>query len=87
MRVTEVQIIPVKPDEGLVAFASCVLDDAHFIGSIAVYTKLSGGIRLVFPTKSVGGRQMHIHHPIHREAHEDIHRAIEEKYTGVFSGG
>lgn len=84
MQVSEVQLVPVKPDEGLIAFATCVLDGAYYIGSIAVFTKIGGGIRLVFPTKIVGQRQMHIHHPITREMHDLIHRAVEEKYSAVF---
>ena len=85
MQISEVNLIPVKPDEGLVAFATCVLENAYYIGSIAIYTKLNGGIRLVFPTKIVGARQMNIHHPISHEAHRDIQRAIEEKYAAIFS--
>lgn len=84
MQVSEVQIVPVKPNDGLVAFATCVLDNSYYIGSIAVFTKIGGGIRLVFPTKIVGERQMNIHHPITREMHDYIQRAVEEKYEAVF---
>ena len=76
MKISEVQIIPVKPQNGLIAFASCVLDDCYYIGSIAVYTRLKGGYRLVFPTKLVNERQMHIHHPISRKATEEIENAV-----------
>ncbi len=84
MKVTEVQIHPVKANEGLIAFASCVLDGAYFIGSIAVYTKLSSGYRLVYPTKVVGNRHMHHHHPITREMSEVIEAAIFCRIHEIF---
>ncbi len=84
MQVDEVQITPVKPKDGLVAFCSFVLGESHFLGSVAIFTKLDGGIRLVFPTKLVGERQMHMHHPISSEAHQCIQEAVERKYAEVF---
>ena len=42
MHVTEVDIVFVKPKDGLVAFASVVLDDQIFLSGIAVHQKLVG---------------------------------------------
>lgn len=85
MQISEVQIIPVKPQDGLIAFASCVLDERYYLGSIAVFTKLSGGYRLVYPTKKIGERHIHFHHPISREAGETIEDAILSKVREIFS--
>lgn len=84
MTITEVQIRPVKPQEGLIAFASCVLDEKYYVGSIAVFTKLNGGYRLVFPTKAVGSRQMHLHHPITQGMSMAMEEAIFEKVRELF---
>lgn len=84
MTISEIQIFPVKPKDGLIAFASCVLDERYFVGSIGVFTKLSGGYRLVYPTKQVGERQMHLHHPITREASHAVEEAIFRKVEAVF---
>lgn len=43
-RISEVQIIPVKPTNGLVGFASVVFDDCLYLGSIGIYTRLEGGL-------------------------------------------
>ena len=53
LEITEIQIIPIKPRDGLVAFASCVVNNALYIGNIGIYTSQSGpdGFRLVYPTK------------------------------------
>lgn len=51
MVITEIEITPIRPREGLVAFASCVIDQWLYLGSIAVVTRLDGGYRLTYPTK------------------------------------
>lgn len=84
MKVSEVQIVPVKPDEGLIGFASCVVDDAFYIGSIAVFTRLGGGFRLVYPTKKIGERHLHYHHPISREASAAIEAAVLRRAAQIF---
>lgn len=38
--ISEIQIVPVKPNNGLVAFASCVVNNSLYIGNIAIYTSL-----------------------------------------------
>lgn len=80
--VSEINIIPVKPMDGLVAFASFVVDRKFYIGNVAVFTKLDGdGIRLVYPTKN----QIQCVHPISREAGSAITRAIQEKADQIIT--
>ena len=75
MKITEVQIIPIKPNNGLVAFASIVAENSLYLGSIGVYTRLNGsGYRITYPTKKIGERNINIYHPINKE----ISKAIEE---------
>ena len=84
MKITEVEIVPVKPEAGLIAFASCVVDDAFYLGSIAIFTKLKGGYRLVFPTKKIGGKNFHYHHPINEIALAELEKAILNYYEAIF---
>jgi stage V sporulation protein G len=51
--VSEIEIIFIKPRNGLIGFASFVLDEKYYVSSVAIYTRLnnSGGYRLVYPTK------------------------------------
>jgi stage V sporulation protein G len=86
MTITEVNIVPVKPDNGLVAFASCVIHDRLYIGSIGVFTKLSGGYRLVYPTKKVGERHFHYFHPISKQAAQELDDAILPHVQRLFRG-
>jgi len=82
-KVTEVTIIPIKPRNGLVALASCVVDNKIYVGSIGVYTKLSGGYRLTYPNKKVGENALNIFHPITKECGDMIEKGIVDRYEAL----
>jgi len=79
-RLSEIQIVPIKPQNGLVAFASFVLDESLYLGSIGIMTRLNGGYRLVYPTKKVADRSLNIFYPINRE----IAKLIEDEVVKHF---
>ncbi len=83
--VSEVEIIPVKPHGGLVAFASCVINDQLYLGNIAIHTRLDGsGWRLVFPVKVLpNGKEIQCVHPVTREAGELLLQAISRKFEAL----
>lgn len=83
MHVSEVQIIPIKPQNGLVGFASCVIDNWLYLGSIGIMTRLDGGYRLTYPTKTVGSNSLNIFHPINRIFGEQVEKVIINKYEEV----
>ncbi len=86
MQVTEVEIAFVKPKDGLVAFASVVLDDEVFLGGIAIHQKMAGsGYRLTYPTRKVGDTQFSLFHPIRRPIGLAIEQAIFSKLKDVVS--
>jgi len=82
LKICEIQILPVKPRDGLLAFASFVLNDSIFVSSVALYSRPDGsGYRLVYPQKTLpNGKVLNVVNPISREAGETIQRAIETKF-------
>lgn len=83
-RIKEIQIIPIKPKDGLVAFASLVFDDQLYLGSIGIYTKLNDeGYRLTYPTKMVGVRNLNVYHPINRGLSKEIENEVIKRYKEV----
>lgn len=85
MVVSEVSITPVKPTDGLVAFASCVIDGQLYIGSLGIHQRLDGtGYRITYPTKIVGSRQLNYFHPVNKEAGTVIEQAIIAKCVELF---
>jgi len=80
--VSEIQIIPVKFKDGLVAFASCVINNQLYLGNLAIYTSPSSpdGFRLVYPSRPLNGKQLSIAHPINKETGFLIQKQIVEQY-------
>lgn len=82
MKISEVNIQFIKPDDGLVAFASVVLDESLYLGSIGIHERLDGaGYRLTYPTKKSGVRQFHLFHPINKALSQQIEKAVFQKFT------
>lgn len=84
--ISEVAIIPIKPKDGLVAIASCVLDNKIYMGSIGIYTKLRGGYRLTYPNKKVGENAINLYHPVTKECGDAIERVVVDEYERLMQG-
>jgi len=86
MTITEVQIVPIKEKDGLLAIASVVFDNSFFLGSIGVYTKQnSPGYRITYSIKSNSGRNFSIYHPIRRDVSKAIEQAVLSKAEAVLN--
>ncbi len=84
MKIAEIQIILIKPNNGLIAFASIVFDNCLYLGSIGVYARLDGtGYRITYPTKTTGSKGLNIYHPIDRKTNEAIEKAIIKKVKKI----
>ena len=84
LEISEIQIIPIKPQNGLMGFASCVINFQFYAGNIAIYTSPSSpqGFRLVFPNKKLAsGQVVECFYPICKEAGELVSSAIIKKYV------
>ena len=84
MKISEVKICPVKPQDGLVAFASIVIDNSIYLGSIAVYTRLDGSYRILYPTKRIGTKYLNVFHPINSECGKQLEDLIVKKCNELF---
>ena len=78
--ISEINVVPVKPKDGLLGFCSFILNDSFYIGSVAIFSKREGGIRLVYPKK----KEIHCFHPINKEVGHYITNKILEKFYGLF---
>ena len=81
-KISEIEITPIRAQNGLVAFASVLLDNKVKLNSIGIYTKLSGGYRLTYPTKG----QFNIFKPITKEVSQAIESAVLDKYSQLIGG-
>jgi len=85
IKVSEIEIVPLKPKDGLVAFVSCVINNSIYLGNIGLHTRLDGGCRLVFPAKKINGQLLFYHNPINKETTEIIEKSIEQKYKEMIN--
>ncbi len=74
--IKEIQIVPVKPDKGLVAFASFILFESIYCSSIGIFTRPEGSYRLLYPNKKVGSKAINIFHPITKEIGNLIEKEV-----------
>lgn len=82
--ISEIQIVPVKAKDGLVGFASFVMDNAFFIGSVGIYTRLNGNsYRLTYPTRKRPTGNLNICHPINHTVAKEIEDAIIARFEEV----
>lgn len=81
--ILEIQIMPVKPKDGLIAFVSFVINNQFYIGNVALYTSPFSldGFRLVYPIKVLpNGKEIHCVHPINKETGSVIQKRVVEEY-------
>lgn len=84
-KVTDIQIIPLKPRDGLVAFASFIFDNSFYFASIGIYTRPQGGYRLTYPTRKSSTGSLPIFHPINKEIAGMIEEMVINKYEAITS--
>ena len=80
--ISQIDILPVRPQAGLIGFASFVIDDRFFVGNVGIHTRLGGdgGYRLVYPTKVLPtAKRLSCFNPITRDAGDHIERAIADR--------
>ncbi len=83
---SEVNLKFIKPRDGLIAFASVVIDDWLYLSGIGVHEKLDGsGYRLTYPTRPVTKQAITLFHPITKDASRAIEQAIINKLKDVMS--
>lgn len=77
--INEIQITLIKPTDGLVGFASFVYNNIFYMGSVGIYTRLDGGYRLTYPTKS----NFNLFYPINKHIAVEIEKEVIKKFEEV----
>ncbi len=78
LEIAEIQIVPVRAQDGLVAFASCVINDQFYIGNIGIHSAFTANeFRLVYPTRTfLNNKSVSCVHPINKETGEVMQKVI-----------
>ncbi|MDE2222753.1 MAG: septation protein SpoVG family protein [Candidatus Omnitrophica bacterium] len=86
LEISEIQIVPIRAQNGLVAFASCVINKQFYIGNIAIHSTFSEDeFRLVYPTRVLANnRATSCVHPINKETGDAMRFAICKAFKELF---
>lgn len=88
LRISDIQIMPLIPKDGLVAIASFIVNECLFIGDVAIFTTFKNplGFRLCYPDKILrNGKRINCVFPITKEAGRAISLAVVDKYKGLMA--
>ena len=82
IKVTKIEIIPIKPQKGLLAFANFVIDDNFYMTSVAIHSKFDGsGYRITYPKK----KDYNLFYPINKETSKIVENAIINEFKNVMN--
>ncbi len=85
MSITKVELLPIKPQNGLIAFACVEINRQFYISSIGVHKRRDGiGYRITYPTRKVGEQNLTIFHPTEPCLSKAIEQAICNKAEEMF---
>ena len=89
LQISEVQINFIKPNGGIIGFASLVINNSIYLNSIAIHKKLGvDGYRLTYLTKKLSlDGVVNLFHPINRQSSLEIEEAIFSKLKEVMNKG
>jgi DNA-binding cell septation regulator SpoVG len=87
VRLSEIEVVPIKPRNGLVAFASFVINESLYVGDVAIHSRLGGeGFRLVYPMRTLrNGASVNTLHPIRKDVAEEIEHQVSEAYQKLLA--
>ena len=85
INLTEIEFIPLKPRQGLLAFVSFIINNAFFVGDVAIYSRLNKeGFRLSYPTRILkNGLKVDCFHPISRTVAESIEKQVIKAFLAL----
>ena len=84
MKISEINIVPIRPRDGLLGFVSFVLDNQFFVGNIGIHSTLDGNIRLVYPDQCLpNGKVVNSFRPITKNAGLEITQQVTLKYNDL----
>lgn len=88
LKISDIQIMPIVPRDGLVAIASFIINECLFVGDVAIFTSFTNplGFRLLYPDKILkNGKRINCVHPITKEAGQVISEAVIDEYKKLMA--
>lgn len=81
--ISDIQITPINPQNGLVGFASFIFNDCFYMSAIGIFTRPQGGFRLTYPTRKNLCGGLNVFYPINKSIAEQIEQEVISKFKEV----
>lgn len=81
--ISEIQVVPIRPKDGLVGFASFVLNQSFYMSGIGIFLRPNGHYRLAYPTKKQATSSLNVFYPINIQTADHIKDAVIKKFKEV----
>lgn len=75
-QISSITFQPVESNDGLLGFACLIINGCLKLNSIAVYRKLGGGLRLLYPTKKNGLFSQTVFQPLTPDLSKKIEKEV-----------
>ena len=80
MDITQIKIKRVIPKDGLIGFASIVIDNKLFLGNIGIFSRLNKDTyRLIFPEKKINNKSISLFYPITKEYYFELEELVNKE--------
>lgn len=83
MKITEIQIVPITANDGHVGFCSFLINESFKVNSVAIFSKLGGGYRLVYPNKIINNKPITLFYPINKKISEYIESEVIKYFENL----
>lgn len=84
--ITDIDFQPVRPNKGHIGFVSFILNRSIRLSGIAVYTRLNGGTRLVYPEKTIpNGTRIEYICPLTTECTKLLDNSVDEYVQALYN--
>ena len=84
MQITKVQVRKIVPKDGLVGFASFVIEDSLYVGNIGVFSRLNkDNFRLIFPEKKVNDKKIPIFYPLTTKLYFELEDMVNNEIKEI----
>ena len=87
IEISEIEIVPIRPQKSLVGFATCTFANSLHLGSLALHTDLlNKSFRIVYPVqKFANGKTIPLFYPINKITGAMIQEAIVREWNDLLN--
>jgi len=86
LSITKVDFTPITQNNGLIGFATIILNDEYLLEGIGVFVcQEREGYRVTYPKRQAGSKSINVHYPLTQGMLDKVNKAVNEKVTEFYN--